>query len=291
MRWRTSQAALFPELFAEVQEMAQDIRSAEVSLHSYLNLDEERRVLDALVSHIHTFHGELVSYEHDGCTALLPEVDLQYLITSFSAARIAVKSHDYMSLLQEHNPGEDWTKPSSFSFAEYESIYKDVLLVLRNRSSPHGYSMVFAQYVSAQVENLLFRLKDDFEEWDTKKFCWKTTVKEKDIKLIDRVLVDHLPFRRLRFDSKADKFVTDPNSEKPWFLKSDTLVRHMLKTVRAYLESSQELPDLDGDHARYKVLFEGGIVYDFTTGRTRCALPRDRMAFHLAVAYKECEPT
>ena len=64
-----------------------------------------------------------------------------------------MKSHDYMSLLQEHNPGEDWTKQSSFSFAEYESIYEDVLLVLQDPARrPSDYSMVFAQYVAAQGE-------------------------------------------------------------------------------------------------------------------------------------------
>ena len=228
---RTAQARLYPEMFALFRAQFDDWK-AEVKLHSHLNMDEERQVLDELEACVNAHGGSVMSYEHDGLAVLIDDQGLEAVLSSYSRAPIDVKKHDAMANLREHSPGEDWYARSSVTAYEYDAFRTDIDKTLEEGGCSK-YGDTYAQFAVCLMEGLVYRKEKRMEEWDPKKLCWRIADSEENYAMVRKFLIAEL--QRWKVVCKHGHF-EGVHPETPDPLKNETLYKNIITPVFACLK-------------------------------------------------------
>ncbi len=75
--------------------------------------------------------------------------------------------------------------------------------------------------------------------------------------------------------------------EPPSVYGTGTFLKSVVELVKTHLPCSQDWPDLDGDSARWKLMFNDGYLLDFRTGQYRKGEASDRFSRHCGYPHPE----
>ena len=152
-----------------------------------------------------------------------------------------------------------------------------------------GSNMIFVKYIALRLQDVIHVPADDGEkrthyEIFTSRGLWRTKLVADATTLIGDVLSELVKPLRSPYWCKAKVSLQEP-------LDSVSFLRSLIEPVMAAIHDNQpDLPELDGDVTRHKVLFADGMLLDCKSGIVRRALASDKMGHCAACPYVNWTP-
>ena len=182
----------------------------------------------------------------------------------------AVRLRAPRQLLKE--AGISWDVKASMPWSDFNQLRNQCRSILQQGSEKRNLQ-VLARMVAAALQDMLYVPEPSnskplmFQMYKIEEGAWGVLHRDLLASQISRVL----PGLGLEDDGKLARSLVDP--------------------VMLQLLEAPRLPPLDSEHARFKLLFQEGIVYDFTLGRARRATPADRLRKRMACRFEPwCPP-
>lgn len=234
--------------------------------------------------------GDVVSLEHDGIVVRSDPDKVLALASQAVGVELAVKQcGDPMKCLEEQFPGYDWSVRCKVSPLDYMKVALLCRrLVEKGPAACRANNYSFAKYVAWQlsgccnVPHAEGEKRTHFELFVAGKM-WR--VKHRD----DLTSVTMEALEKLVYMPFSQFHVHD-EIEIPAPLQDTKFAAALGDSILALLANESQMPSLDGDCTRHKLLFQEGVLYDFRTGVARAAKPDDRCSLCMGCAFRPWQP-